>query len=45
VTDAASIAAAVKQVGVLGILVNNAGISLDDKSPDQQDADEFRQGI
>jgi NADP-dependent 3-hydroxy acid dehydrogenase YdfG len=43
-TDAASIAAA-KQVGALDILVNNAGLSLDDKSPDQQDADEFRQGI
>jgi NAD(P)-dependent dehydrogenase (short-subunit alcohol dehydrogenase family) len=43
VTDAASIAAAAKQVGALDILVNNAGISLDDKTPDQQDADEFRQ--
>ena len=43
VTDAASIAAAAKQVGALDILVNNAGISLDDKTPDQQGADEFRQ--
>jgi NAD(P)-dependent dehydrogenase (short-subunit alcohol dehydrogenase family) len=46
VTDDASIADAVRQVGsldILDILVNNAGISGDDKTPDQDDASAFRQ--
>ncbi len=42
VTDAASIAAAAREIAVLDILVNNAGISLEAKAPDQQDVDEFR---
>jgi NAD(P)-dependent dehydrogenase (short-subunit alcohol dehydrogenase family) len=42
VTDAESIADAASQIGALDILVNNAGISGDAKTPDQEDADEFR---
>jgi NADP-dependent 3-hydroxy acid dehydrogenase YdfG len=38
VTDGASIADAARQVGTLDILINNAGISGDDKTPDQEDA-------
>jgi NAD(P)-dependent dehydrogenase (short-subunit alcohol dehydrogenase family) len=42
VTDAASIAAAARQVGALDILVNNAGVSGDDKTADQEDPAAFR---
>jgi NAD(P)-dependent dehydrogenase (short-subunit alcohol dehydrogenase family) len=42
VTDDASIAAAARQVGTLDVLVNNAGISGDDKSLDQEDTGTFR---
>jgi NAD(P)-dependent dehydrogenase (short-subunit alcohol dehydrogenase family) len=42
VTDAASIAAAARQVDALDILVNNAGISADDKTADQEDTATFR---
>jgi NAD(P)-dependent dehydrogenase (short-subunit alcohol dehydrogenase family) len=42
VTDAASIAAAVRQAGTLDILVNNAGISGDGKTADQEDLGTFR---
>ena len=42
VTDGASIADAARQVGTLDILINNAGISGDDKTPDQEDAGTFR---
>jgi NAD(P)-dependent dehydrogenase (short-subunit alcohol dehydrogenase family) len=42
VTDDASIAAAARRVGTLDVLVNNAGISGDDKSPDQEDTGTFR---
>jgi NAD(P)-dependent dehydrogenase (short-subunit alcohol dehydrogenase family) len=42
VTDAASIAAAVRLVGALDILVNNAGVSGDDRTADSEDAGTFR---
>ena len=42
VTDDASIADAARQAGALDILVNYAGISGDDKTPDQEDAGTFR---
>ena len=42
VTDDASIAAAARQVGTLDVLVNNAGISGDDKSLDQEDTGTVR---
>jgi NAD(P)-dependent dehydrogenase (short-subunit alcohol dehydrogenase family) len=42
VTDAASIAAAARQVAMLDILVNNAGISGDGKTAEQEDTDTFR---
>jgi len=42
VTDAASIAAAARQVGTLDILVNNAGISGDGETADRDDAGTFR---
>ncbi|MFI7615338.1 SDR family oxidoreductase [Nonomuraea terrae] len=42
VTDAASVAAAARQIGTLDILVNNAGVSDDPDTPDQEDADTFR---
>jgi NAD(P)-dependent dehydrogenase (short-subunit alcohol dehydrogenase family) len=42
VTDAASIAAAANQVPALDILINNAGISLDDKTPDKETVESFR---
>jgi NAD(P)-dependent dehydrogenase (short-subunit alcohol dehydrogenase family) len=41
VTDGASIADAARQVGALHILINNAGISGDDKTPDHEDAGTF----
>jgi short subunit dehydrogenase len=37
VTDGAGIAAAARRAGTLDIVVNNAGISGDDKTPDQED--------
>jgi NAD(P)-dependent dehydrogenase (short-subunit alcohol dehydrogenase family) len=42
VTDAASIADAVRHVDTLDILVNNAGISGDGETPDREDLDTFR---
>jgi NAD(P)-dependent dehydrogenase (short-subunit alcohol dehydrogenase family) len=42
VTDPASVADAASQIGALDILVNNAGISGEAKTPDQDDADNFR---
>src|SRR6204780_2701534 len=42
VTDAASIAAPVRQVSTLDILVNNAGISGDAKTADRDDVGTFR---
>jgi len=42
VTDHASVADAARQVGTLDVLVNNAGISGGDQTPDQEDADTFR---
>jgi NAD(P)-dependent dehydrogenase (short-subunit alcohol dehydrogenase family) len=42
VTDAASIAAAARQVPVLDILVNNAGISGSGQTPDAEDVGTFR---
>jgi NAD(P)-dependent dehydrogenase (short-subunit alcohol dehydrogenase family) len=42
VTDAASIAAAARQLDTLDILVNNAGISGDGNTPDREDVDTFR---
>jgi NAD(P)-dependent dehydrogenase (short-subunit alcohol dehydrogenase family) len=42
VTDAASIEAAAGQVGALDILINNAGISGDAKTADQEDSATFR---
>ncbi|GLY74899.1 SDR family oxidoreductase [Actinoallomurus iriomotensis] len=42
VTDAASVAAAVRQVAALDILVNNAGISGEGATPEHEDADAFR---
>jgi NAD(P)-dependent dehydrogenase (short-subunit alcohol dehydrogenase family) len=42
VTDAASIAAAARQVGALDILINNAGISGDATTADQEDPATFR---
>jgi NAD(P)-dependent dehydrogenase (short-subunit alcohol dehydrogenase family) len=42
VTDAASIAAAARQVDTLDILVNNAGIAGDGKTPDREDIHTFR---
>jgi NAD(P)-dependent dehydrogenase (short-subunit alcohol dehydrogenase family) len=42
VTDAASVAAAARQLDALDILVNNAGISGDDETPDREDIDTFR---
>ena len=42
VTDAASIAEAAGQVGALDILINNAGISGDDKTADREDIGIFR---
>jgi NAD(P)-dependent dehydrogenase (short-subunit alcohol dehydrogenase family) len=42
VTDAASIEAAAGQVGALDILINNAGISGDAKTADQEDPATFR---
>jgi NAD(P)-dependent dehydrogenase (short-subunit alcohol dehydrogenase family) len=42
VTDAASIAAAAKQLETLDILVNNAGISVDSATPPEADLDSFR---
>jgi NAD(P)-dependent dehydrogenase (short-subunit alcohol dehydrogenase family) len=42
VTDAASIAAAVRLVGELDILVNNAGVSGDDRTADREDVGTFR---
>ncbi|HTX26043.1 MAG TPA: SDR family oxidoreductase [Streptosporangiaceae bacterium] len=42
VTDAGSIADAVRVVGELDILVNNAGISGDDRTPDREDVATFR---
>ena len=40
VTDAASIAEAAGQVGALDILINNAGISGDDKTADREERDQ-----
>ena len=42
VTDAASVADPARQVGALAILVNNAGISLDSKLPDEEGVEGFR---
>ena len=42
VTDGESIAAAAKQVESLDVLVNNAGIMVDDKPPTGTDLDSFR---
>ena len=42
VTDAASIADAARQVDTLDVLINNAGISGDGKTPDREDAGTFR---
>jgi NAD(P)-dependent dehydrogenase (short-subunit alcohol dehydrogenase family) len=42
VTDAASIAAAARQVGRLDILINNAGISGDGRTADLEDIEAFR---
>jgi NAD(P)-dependent dehydrogenase (short-subunit alcohol dehydrogenase family) len=42
VTDGAGIAAAARRAGTLDIVVNNAGISGDDKTPHQEDAGTFR---
>lgn len=42
VTDAASIAAAARQVPELDVLVNNAGILVDGATPDEADVDSFR---
>jgi NAD(P)-dependent dehydrogenase (short-subunit alcohol dehydrogenase family) len=42
VADAASIADAARQVDALDVLVNNAGISGEDKTADQEDVDTFR---
>ncbi|GII43530.1 SDR family oxidoreductase [Planotetraspora phitsanulokensis] len=42
VTDAASIADAARQIDKLDILINNAGISGDDKTADREDVDTFR---
>jgi len=42
VIDAASIAAAARQVPALDILVNNAGISGDGRTPDSEDVGTFR---
>ena len=42
VIDAASIAAAARQVPALDILVNNAGISGDGRTPDNEDVGTFR---
>jgi NAD(P)-dependent dehydrogenase (short-subunit alcohol dehydrogenase family) len=42
VADPASIAGAASQIGALDILVNNAGISGADKTPDLEDAGNFR---
>ncbi|GAA4556548.1 SDR family oxidoreductase [Planotetraspora kaengkrachanensis] len=42
VTDAASIADAARQIDKLDILINNAGISGDDRSADREDVDTFR---
>ncbi|MGI5225276.1 SDR family NAD(P)-dependent oxidoreductase [Actinoallomurus sp. CA-142502] len=42
VTDAVSVAAAVRQVAALDILVNNAGISGEGATPEHEDADAFR---
>jgi NAD(P)-dependent dehydrogenase (short-subunit alcohol dehydrogenase family) len=42
VTDDASVANAARHAATLDILINNAGISGDDKTPDQEDAGTFR---
>ncbi|GAA4505928.1 SDR family NAD(P)-dependent oxidoreductase [Actinoallomurus oryzae] len=42
VTDAASVAEAVRQVAALDILVNNAGISGENRTPEREDTDAFR---
>ena len=42
VTDDVSVADAARQATTLDILINNAGISGDDKTPDQEDAGTFR---
>ena len=42
VTDAARIAQAARQVGSVDVLVNNAGISGDGKTPDREDISTFR---
>ena len=42
VTDEASVNAAVRSIDALDVLVNNAGISGENRTPDQADAAEFR---
>jgi NAD(P)-dependent dehydrogenase (short-subunit alcohol dehydrogenase family) len=42
VTDEASVAAAANSIDALDILINNAGISGESRTPDQADAAEFR---
>lgn len=42
VTDEASVAAAARSIEALDVLVNNAGISGESRTPDQADAAEFR---